>query len=342
MALEDTTNTCGVFQMTEDKYFSNKSTFLGSYHLGRELGTGAYSQVKTAIDKKDGTSYAVKIVAKEDLTPHDAQGLMDEIAILEEIKHPNIVQLYNVYDEPGTSFLVMEYMDGGELFDRIVQKQYYNEKEARDVCKILFETIHYCHKQKIVHRDVKPENLLLTSKDNDFDLKIADFGFAKKFVLDNSLTTQLGTPGYVAPEILRGDPYGTKVDMWSLGVIIYTLLGGYPPFMEEKQSCLFDSIKEANYEFHEEYWSGVSTEAQDLISKLLCKAPVLRFSAKDALYSSWMHGEDSMFDASDLASNLEMFRKFNAKRRLRGAVFALIATNKLATLTSPEQRLLRY
>jgi serine/threonine protein kinase len=126
-------------------------------------------------------------------------------------------------------------MMGGELFDRIVQKSYYNEKEARDVTKILFEAISYCHTHQVAHRDLKPENLLLLSNTDDSNIKIADFGFAKKCRRPSSLTTQCGTPGYVAPEILEGTPYDTQADMWSLGVIVYILLGGYPPFIEQNQ-----------------------------------------------------------------------------------------------------------
>lgn len=146
--------------------------------------------------------------------------------MLNELKHEHIIRLYGVYEEPSYYYLITEQMKGGELFDRIVSKSFYNEKEARDVCKILFEAIGYCHSKSIAHRDLKPENLLLQSEDNDSAIKIADFGFAKKVLTPNSLTTQCGTPGYVAPEILEGVAYDTKSDMWSLGVIIYILLGG--------------------------------------------------------------------------------------------------------------------
>jgi len=138
--------------------------------------------------------------------------LKDEIAILQDLRHDNIIMLYDVFDEPQYYYLVTEKMGGGELFDRIVQKSYYNEKEARDVCKIIFEAMRYCHEQKVAHRDLKPENLLLVG-DDDSAIKIADFGFAKRVTKPNSLTTQCGTPGYVAPEILEGVPYDQKADM---------------------------------------------------------------------------------------------------------------------------------
>ena len=173
-------------------------------------------------------------------------------------KHEHIIYLVAHYKVPQYYYLVTEMMKGGELFDRIVAKTYYNEKEARDVCKILFEAIAYCHSEGIAHRDLKPENLLLMVSIHcylkPFSLHLlTNFGFAKKVTSEECLLTQCGTPGYVAPEILRGVPYGQKADMWSLGVIAYILIGGYPPFIEQNQSKLFRKIKRGSYEFHVEY-----------------------------------------------------------------------------------------
>ena len=214
-------------------------------------------------------------------------------------------------------------MKGGELFDRIVSKSFYNEKEARDVCTILFEAIGYCHSKSVAHRDLKPENLLLQSEDNDSAIKIADFGFAKRVLTPNSLTTQCGTPGYVAPEILEGVAYDTKSDMWSLGVIIYILLGGYPPFIEQNQRELFRKIRKGQYEFHEEYWGGVSKDAKDLISSLLTVDPAKRISAKEALEHKWMLTDGKKLAAQDLGTNLAEFKKYNARRKFKGAVNAV-------------------
>merc|ERR1712071_420659 len=172
---------------------------------------------------------------------------------------------------------------GGELFDRIVQKAFYNEKEARDVCKILLEALAYCHSKKVAHRDLKPENLLLVSVDDDHELKLADFGFAKKCPKEKCLHTQCGTPGYVAPEILSGVAYDTQADIWSLGVIVYILLGGYPPFIEQNQRELFRKIRKGQYEFHEEYWGQVSDDAKNLIRQLLTVQPSKRYDANGAI-----------------------------------------------------------
>lgn len=309
-----------------------RHSFTESYKLGKTLGEGAFSVVKEATHRQTQQSFAVKVVTKAKLSREDDAALKDEIAILKSLKHQHIIYLHDTFEEQTYYYLVTEKMKGGELFDRIVAKTYYNEKEARDVCKILFESIAYIHSRDIAHRDLKPENLLLMSKTNDRDIKIADFGFAKKAPTSECLLTQCGTPGYVAPEILRGVPYGTKSDMWSLGVIVYILIGGYPPFIEQNQRELFKKIKRGQYEFHVEYWGQISREAKDLIASLLTVDPKRRLTAHDALTDPWITGSDEYLTGQDLGANLVEFKKYNAKRKLRQAVLTLMATNKMTSL----------
>lgn len=169
-------------------------------------------------------------------------------------------------------------MEGGELFDRIVDKSYYTEREARDLVLLLLEAIKYCHSYGIVHRDLKPENVLLSSKDDNASIKLADFGFAKKLDLDSeNLTTACGTPGYVAPEILKGSSYGKTVDIWSIGVITFILLCGYPPFHHDNHNALFRLIKAGKFEFSSPYWDHISDEAKDLINQMLVVDPAKRY-----------------------------------------------------------------
>jgi serine/threonine protein kinase len=177
----------------------------------------------------------------------------------------------------------------------------------------------------------EPENLLLIGE-NDSDIKIADFGFAKRCDKPNSLTTQCGTPGYVAPEILEGTPYDTRADMWSLGVIVYILLGGYPPFIEQNQRELFRKIRKGQYEFHEEYWGQISQDAKVLISSLLTVNPNKRLTSEESLTNKWINKDSAALAAQDLGVNLEQFKKFNAKRKFKGAVKAVIASNKMTSL----------
>jgi calcium/calmodulin-dependent protein kinase I len=170
------------------------------------------------------------------------------------------------------------------------------------------------------------------SPTDDSTVKIADFGFAKKCPNPNMLTTQCGTPGYVAPEILEGVPYDTRADMWSLGVITYILLGGYPPFIENEQRELFRKIRKGQYEFHEEYWAQVSPEAKDLISGLLTVDVNKRLLAGGALRHKWTVSDDAKLLTSDLGVNLAAFKKYNAKRKFKAAARAVMATQKLSSL----------
>jgi calcium/calmodulin-dependent protein kinase I len=305
------------------------------YRLKGVLGTGAFSTVRAGFHRSNtDISYAVKCINRKKLSEEDEAALLDEVAILKEMEHSHIIRLYDFFTEPATYYLVMERMRGGELFDRIVAKAYYNEKEARDTCKIVLEAVGYCHKNHVAHRDLKPENLLLLSEDDDSAVKIADFGFAKKVYEHNSLKTQCGTPGYVAPEILEGTPYDERADMWSVGVILYILLGGYPPFIESTQRDLFRKIRKGDYEFHEEYWGTVSTEAKELISSLLTVKCEDRLTASDAMENSWILGDDTKLAKRDLGVNLEKFRNFNAKRKFRAAVATVMAVNKLHAVSA--------
>ena len=161
-----------------------------------KLGTGAFSTVRAGTHKRyPDKDFAVKCVVKSKLTEDDVRALRDEVAILTALRGCRyVIRLYDFFEEPGDFYLVMETMSGGELFDRIVRKSYYNEKEARMTCKILLEAVNYCHSRKVAHRDLKPENLLLRSETDDSSIKIADFGFARVVKRPQSLTTQCGTP----------------------------------------------------------------------------------------------------------------------------------------------------
>lgn len=305
--------------------------FQDMYKLGEVLGSGAFSTVRVGYYRPKNKllgSYAIKCITKSKMSPEDTDALMDEVSILREMDHPNIIGVYSFFDEPKLYYLVMERVSGGELFDRIVSKAYYNEREARDLCKILLEAIGYCHSKNVAHRDLKPENLLLLSDKDDASIKLADFGFAKKCT-EKKLKTQCGTPGYVAPEILHGTPYDTKADMWSVGVILYILLGGYPPFIENNQRQLFAKIKAGDFEFHPEYWDNVSDEAKNLISSLLTVDPVKRLNATESLMNPWIGVSAEELAGKDLGKNLEEFRRFNGKRKLRAAVHAIIITNRM-------------
>mmetsp|Transcript_7263 Transcript_7263/g.10807 ORF Transcript_7263/g.10807 Transcript_7263/m.10807 type:complete len:389 (-) Transcript_7263:369-1535(-) len=303
--------------------------FNQTYMLARELGSGAFSVVKLGIHLETGQKTAVKVVSKKKLSEEDYASLLTEIDILKHLDHPHIIKLYETFEEGNEFYIVTELVEGGELFDRIVSKAHYNEKSARDLVKLMLETIDYVHRSGFVHRDLKPENLLLMSEKDDSSIKIADFGFAKKISDLVARETACGTPGYVAPEILRGDKYGAEVDIWSMGVICYVLLAGYPPFYDEDQKRLFKKIKEGRYHFHEDYWSNTSPEAIDLIRSMLTVDQTKRWTASQLLQHPWIKMMDDSLLNHDLTGSIQVMRKFNARRRLRAAADAIITLNRM-------------
>jgi len=258
------------------------------YEIKSDLGKGAFSVVKLAVNKKSGEKVAIKIIDKKSAaTPQDAKRLETEVAILKKINHPNIVSLKDMFETDKELSLVMELVTGGELFDKIVEKGQYTEKEASVIVKKMLEAVEYLHSVNIAHRDLKPENLLLKSND-DTEVMISDFGLSKIVGQESMMETACGTPYYVAPEVLSATGYDKEVDLWSVGVITYLLLCGFPPFYGESLPEVFEQIMKADYDFPDPYWTDISQEAKDLISKLLVPDAKKRYTSTQALKHPWV------------------------------------------------------
>jgi len=281
------------------------------------------SQVKIATHKTDGTTWAVKIIKKQSLMEDEQKSLQDEVNVLEKLQHPNIVQLKEVFDCHNNFYMVMELCLGGELFDRIVEREHYTESQARQCLKEVTEAIAYCHAQNIAHRDLKPENLLYASDDDDAGIKVADFGLAV-LLDDNTLThTACGTPGYVAPEILRNAWYGIQVDVWSLGVIAYILLCGFPPFYDEDNLRLYEHIKRGVYDYPSPFWDHVSDTAKDLIDHMLVVNPKKRYTAAQVLAHPFLADDTLSTHDNELPMFRDNLKRYNARRKFRNGLLAL-------------------
>jgi len=282
------------------------------YDIAETLGTGHFAKVKLATNRKTGTKVAIKIITKPKDKPKSAGMLKTEVDILTRVDHRNIVKMYEVYDTPNKLYLVMELLTGGELFDRIVAKGHFSEEDARKLSKSLLGAILYLHKLGIAHRDLKPENILLKHDGEDADIKITDFGLSKIFSDDLEgevvMKTACGTPGYVAPEVLEHKNYGPEVDLWGIGVIVYILLCGFPPFYGDNDRQLYKKIKAGQYKFIAPYWDPVSKEAKDFVSKLLVVDVAARMTAEDALKHKWISPKGisvstkNLFAAAEAAS----------------------------------------
>ncbi|CAH0562396.1 unnamed protein product [Brassicogethes aeneus] len=290
------------------------------YYLKELLGTGAFSVVRLAESKdRPGLMHAVKIIDKKALKGKE-DSLENEIKVLRRLKHPNIVQLLETFEDKSKVYLIMELVTGGELFDRIVEKGSYTEKDAADLIRQVLEAVDYMHVQGVVHRDLKPENLLYYNPDEDSKIMISDFGLSK---MEDSgiMATACGTPGYVAPEVLAQKPYGKAVDVWSIGVISYILLCGYPPFYDESDANLFAQILKGEFEFDSPYWDEISDSAKDFIRNLMCVNVDKRFTCRQALGHPWISG-NAASNKNIHGTVSEQLKKNFAKSRWKQAYHA--------------------
>ncbi|GFV88007.1 hypothetical protein TNCV_3241571 [Trichonephila clavipes] len=300
------------------------------YEFKDLLGTGAFSQVVLAESKDESSKmYAIKCIDKKALKGKE-DSLENEIKVLRRLKHPNIVQLVETFEDKNKVYLVMELVTGGELFDRIVEKGSYTEKDASHLIRQILEAVDYMHSQGVVHRDLKPENLLYYSPDEDSKIMISDFGLSK---MEDSgiMATACGTPGYVAPEVLAQKPYGKAVDVWSIGVIAYILLCGYPPFYDENDANLFAQILKGDFEFDSPYWDEISDSAKDFIRHLICVDMDKRYTCKQALAHPWISGNTAS-DKNIQASVSEQLKKNFAKTKWRQAYNATAVIRQMRKL----------
>mmetsp|Transcript_7544 Transcript_7544/g.7989 ORF Transcript_7544/g.7989 Transcript_7544/m.7989 type:complete len:397 (-) Transcript_7544:564-1754(-) len=285
------------------------------YDIGYKIGEGSFAVVRIGVSYKTKTKFAIKEIYTSDFLPEQLDDLEREINILSQFRHNNIVRLHEIYRDDKATYMICEYLSGGELFDAICEQEFYKENDARRVMTSITNAILYMHSHGVMHRDLKPENLILCSNSADTDLKLIDFGFATRFGPGIQQETRLcGTPGYVAPEMLRGAPYGGEVDMWSLGVIMYVLLAGMPPFSSDNGTDLFASIQTANFSYPDEYWSDISAGAKDLINHLLVIDQRKRYTVQQVLNHSWMKNE--IIDDRNLVRNLAAMKEWNASRKM--------------------------
>ncbi|XP_048465968.1 calcium/calmodulin-dependent protein kinase type 1D [Rhincodon typus] len=260
------------------------------------LGTGAFSEVVMAKEKMTGKMFAIKCIPKKALKGKESS-IENEIAVLRRIKHENIVALEDIYESPNHLYLVMQLVSGGELFDRIVEKGFYTEKDASTLIRQVLDAVQYLHKMCIVHRDLKPENLLYFSPDEESKIMISDFGLSKMEGTGDVMSTACGTPGYVA---------------------FCTGLCGYPPFYDENDSRLFEQILKAEYEFDCPYWDDISESAKDFIKRLMEKDPNKRYTCEQALRHPWIAG-DTALNKNIHESVSAQIRKNFAKSKWRQA-----------------------
>lgn len=299
------------------------------YKFGRTLGAGTYGIVREA-DCPSG-KVAIKIILKKNIRGNERM-VYDELEMLQRMKHDHIVKFEDWFESKDKYYIVTQLATGGELFDRICEQGRFTEKDASQTIRQVLEAVDYLHNNNVVHRDLKPENLLYLTRDPQSDLVLADFGIAKMLdSKDEVLTTMAGSFGYAAPEVMLKKGHGKPVDMWSLGVITYTLLCGYSPFRSENLQDLIDECSNARVVFHERYWKDVSNDAKDFIGHLLQPVPEDRWSSHQALKHPWLSG-DSATDHNLLPE----IRAYMAKARLRRGIEIVKLANRIEALKMQE------
>nr|XP_036230562.1 serine/threonine-protein kinase MARK2 isoform X2 [Bactrocera oleae] len=256
---------------------------IGKYKLIKTIGKGNFAKVKLAKHLPTGKEVAIKIIDKTQLNPGSLQKLFREVRIMKMLDHPNIVKLFQVIETEKTLYLVMEYASGGEVFDYLVLHGRMKEKEARVKFRQIVSAVQYCHQKRIIHRDLKAENLLL---DSELNIKIADFGFSNEFTPGSKLDTFCGSPPYAAPELFQGKKYdGPEVDVWSLGVILYTLVSGSLPFDGSTLRELRERVLRGKYRIP----FYMSTDCENLLRKFLVLNPAKRASLETIMSDKWMN-----------------------------------------------------
>ena len=271
---------------------SNHRKFKEFYSLNEKVGQGKFSDVYICTEHKSYKKWAVKVINKQKLSALEKELLSSEIKILRLLNHPNIVKINEIFDSKKHILIVMELIEGGELFELIQRKKVFSEYTTSKIVKQLLEALVYLHDLGILHRDIKPENILLTDDSDIPQIKLADFGLSKLSGPNDVQILACGTLGYVAAEVLSQEGYTFKADLWSVGIITYLLLRGRLPFDHKDKKVLIDLTLKASLSFEDSYWKAFTPFALDFISKLINKNQLERMSPKEALNHPWRKNAD--------------------------------------------------
>ena len=307
-----------------------------NYELCNYIGKGGFGRVYKVRHKLSNQYRAMKIIQCKSSSEQHTLAINKEINILKNLDHPNIIKVYEFYSSEKYVYIINELCTGGELFDKIVDVKHFSESVACYIMRQLLSAIAYCHEKGVIHRDLKPENILIESseeKNKDFfNIKVIDFGTCE-ILKKKKLTEQIGTSFYIAPEVLKNG-YNEKCDLWSCGVILYILLCGSPPFYGKNEKEIFKKILDGNFTFRHKIWNKISTEAKNLVLKLLQVNPTKRISAQEALDDVWFQKNFSInnpLENSHNSNNYKLFIKniteFCAEQKLQQATLAFLVHN---------------
>ncbi|XP_057801100.1 calcium-dependent protein kinase 14-like [Salvia miltiorrhiza] len=296
------------------------------YEVGKELGRGQFGVTHLCTHKQTGEQFACKTIAKRKLAnKEDVEDVRREVQIMYHLTgQPNIVDLKGAYEDKHSVYLVMELCAGGELFDRIIAKGHYTERAAASLMRTIVQIVHTCHTMGVIHRDLKPENFLLLNKEEDSPLKATDFGLSVFFKEGEEFKDIVGSAYYIAPEVLKRK-YGAEADIWSIGVMLYILLSGVPPFWAESETGIFNAILRGHIDFSSEPWPSISNGAKELVRKMLASDPNQRLTAAQVLNHPWIKEDGEAPDTpldNAVLSRLKQFRAMNKFKKVALRVIA--------------------
>ncbi|KAK7268166.1 hypothetical protein RIF29_20854 [Crotalaria pallida] len=296
------------------------------YSLGRKLGQGQFGTTFLCVEKGTNKEFACKSIAKRKLTTQeDVEDVRREIQIMHHMAgHPNVIQIIGAYEDAVAVHVVMELCAGGELFDRIIQRGHYTERKAAELARLIVSVVEACHSLGVMHRDLKPENFLFINHEEESPLKTIDFGLSVFFRPGETFTDVVGSPYYVAPEVLKKH-YGPECDVWSAGVITYILLSGVPPFWDETEQGIFEQVLKGELDFVSEPWPSISESAKDLVRRMLIRDPKKRMTAHEVLCHPWVQVGGVAPDKPLDSAVLSRLKQFSAMNKLKKIAIRVIA-----------------
>lgn len=322
----------------DDSLVIRKDKFEDYYDILEEIGSGQFAVVKKCVEKSTKSEFAAKFMkkkrAKSSRRGVSTEQILQEATVLRKAMHHGVIYLHEVFETSAEFTLVLELLSGGELFEFLIEQEYLTENEAMGFTKQVVEAVHFLHDRHIVHLDIKPENIVLKDKSEKKVVKLIDFGLARIITPGEIVKAIMGTAEFVAPEIINYEPVGTPTDMWAVGVLTYILLSGASPFLADDDNETFVNIQNVDYEFDEEYFADISSQAKDFISSLLLKKSDGRLSARDCLKHPWLcepEPEVSLKRRSTLIKT-QSFKAFTARARWRTSMKKVMAVNRLAVL----------
>lgn len=311
--------------LLDRKWFvtSSDDDITDHYDLTQQIGEGGFGRVLLGTHRNSGEVRAVKIIQKSRVK--EARTFKTEIDILKRLDHPQIIRIIETFETEKLCCLVMEYCEGGELLHVVEERRTLSESEAAGYMRQILSALAYCHSSMVCHRDLKPDNILLSFKSGSCDVKLADFGLSQTFTEDEVMHNFTGTPYYIAPEMLSGS-YNQLVDCWSVGVILYIMLSGVPPFDGDNNEDILLKVYAASYNFRPFPFARVSEGAKDLIARLLMKEPSLRISAQQALTHPWVRGIESFVTQPLMDEVFEGIKLFVVGQALKRATMMYLAS----------------